>query len=110
MTCTVAVEGADELVFAADTFWGHDEKSMETTDAKVFSLKYQYGKDETREMLIGTCGRCRLKQLLKYHFAVPDFPWGHETISWLTGPFVDSVKDLFDEEDVLKKENEVAEV
>ena len=65
MTCIVAETDGQEILFAADSAWGHGDEIYTLDTPKIF----QHG-----ECLFGVCGSFRVAQILRHHVEPPTPP------------------------------------
>jgi 20S proteasome alpha/beta subunit len=85
MTCIVAIADEGSVYFGGDTLVVGSYYKTSIDDTKVF---------ERENMLFGTCGSVRMRQLLRYCLNIPTYTGG-DPLTYLVTDFIDAVRDCF---------------
>lgn len=89
MTCIAAVIGDDGKIYM-----GGDSAGINVDDT---SLSLGIGREtkvwKNGGILFGACGSFRVSQVLRWHMDVPPYGSEEEAIKYITGPFIDAMRD-----------------
>jgi hypothetical protein len=96
MTCIVGLRAEDGIVYlGADSISVVDYDKALNGESKVFPCE---------NMIIGTCGSPRMRNILQHRLEIPPYTTG-DPMKYLVGPFVDAVRQEFERAGHLQKEN-----
>jgi hypothetical protein len=96
MTCIVGLHHKGILYFGGDSITVSSYSKTINRDSKVF---------KKGDILFGTCGAPRMRNLLQYSFHIPAFS-GEDPMSYLVNDFLDAMREHFREKGFLQKKEE----